>query len=157
MGEVKVVIFDPSLNIWMERIGVATFKGSLVLELNMYESKAGPRLENIAMATEEVGVARGSSKDADSSDNESVLEKVIPFLAGMDGCLVLIKRWSCGNNEFSHIMLRAVTESCSSVARKAPGPNPASSTTPTQPREGFGFNKLSDILMSFCICVCICM
>ena len=102
IGEVKVVIFDPSLNIWMERIGVATLKGSLVLELNMYESKAGPRLENIAMATEEVGVARGSSKDADSSDNESVLEKVIPFLAGVDGCLVLIERWSCGN-EFSHI------------------------------------------------------
>ena len=35
MGEFRIVTqFDPSLNIWMEKMGVATLEGSLVLELN---------------------------------------------------------------------------------------------------------------------------
>lgn len=44
----------------MEKMDVATFKGSLVLELNIYIGilVVGPRLESASMTTEEVGVTR---------------------------------------------------------------------------------------------------
>lgn len=98
-------------------------------------------------------MAKGSSKDADSSLSESVVAILVSFLFVADGCLVLIKRCSHGDdsNEFSHAMLRAVMESCSSVVRKASAPYPASLTTPTQPREGVGLNKLSEMLTRSCV------
>ena len=105
------------------------------------------------MATEEVGVAIGSSKEADSSLSESVVEIFVSFLFVEEGRLVLMKRCSHGDesNEFSHIMSRAVTGICSSVVRKASGPNSASLTAPTHPREGFGLNKLLDMLTRSCM------
>ena len=108
---------------------------------------------NIATATEEVGVAIGSSKEANNSLSESVVVICVSFLLVADGRLVLIKRCSHGDNsnEFSHMMLRAVTESCSSVVRKASAPYSTSLTTLTQPREGFGLNKLFDMLMRACV------
>lgn len=137
----------------MDKIGVATVSGSPWS--NRYEFKAGPRLENNAMATEEVGVVSGSSNEAESSVSERVSEKFNPFPVAVDGCFVLIKKFSCSevSAELSHVMLRAVTGSCSSVVRNSCGPNPASSTTSTQPCEGYGLNKLSDILTSFCKCM----
>ena len=104
------------------------------------------------MATEEVGVARGSSNEAESSVSERVSETFSPFPVAGDGCLVLIKRFLCSeeSEKLSHVMLRAVTESCSSVVRNSSGLNPASFTTPTQPCERCGLNKLSDMLTSFC-------
>ena len=97
-------------------------------------------------------MAIGSSKEADKSLSESVVVIFVSFLFMADGCLVSIKRCSHGDdsNEFSHMMLRAVTESCSSVVRKASAPNPTSLTTLTQPREGFVLNKLLDMLMRAC-------
>ena len=104
------------------------------------------------MATEEVGVVKGSSKDANNSLSESVVAILVSFRFVADGCLVLIKRCSHGDdsNEFSHMMSRAVTESRSSVVRKASAPNSTSLTTSTQPREGFGVSKLLEMLMRFC-------
>ena len=94
-------------------------------------------------------MAKGSSKDADNSLRESM---VVIFVSFLFAAVVLIKRCSHGD-EFSHMMLRAVTGSRSSVARKASAPNSASLTTPTQPREGFGLNKLLDMLMRFCMMI----
>ena len=72
---VNAVTFVASLNICMERIGVATDNGSVAFEMKRYEFNAGPRFENIVMATEEVGVAKGSSNEAESSLSKSVLAK----------------------------------------------------------------------------------
>lgn len=151
-GALNVVIFDAaSLSIWIDRMGVPTLSGS-VLELKRYVFRPWPRFINIAVATEEEGVAKGSSKEADSSLSEIVVAIFVSFRFVADGCLVLIKRCSHGDDsrEFPHMMLSAVTESCSSVARKASALNPASSTTSTQPREGFGLNKLLEMLMRAC-------
>ena len=93
MGVARVDTFDPPLNICTDRMGVATVSRSP--ESNRYEFKAGPRLENNAMATEELGVVRGSSNEAKSSDSVSVSEKSVnPCPVAVDGCLVLIKRFS---------------------------------------------------------------
>ena len=132
-GTARVVTFKPSLNICTDKIGVATANGSLAFELNVYEFKAGPRLENIAMATEEVGVATGSSTVAERSSNRSESAKIISLSEEPgDSRLVLIRRCSRGD-ESCHTTSSAVAERYSSVSRNSSALNPASSTTPTQP------------------------
>ena len=73
------------------------------------------------MATEEVGEVRGSSNEAENLVSERVSEKFGPFPVAADGCLVLIMKFSCGEEsaELSHEMLRAMTGSCSSVVRNS--------------------------------------
>ena len=75
-GTARVVTFEPSSNICTDKIGVATANASLVVEFKVYEFKAGPRPENIAIATEEVGVVTGSSTVADKSFSRSETENV---------------------------------------------------------------------------------
>ena len=76
-GMAREVTFEPLSNICTDKIGVATANALLALELNVYEFKAGPRPESIAMATEEVGVVTGSSTETDKSFNRSESENVL--------------------------------------------------------------------------------